>query len=172
MARNIKTDSAEPGSGEPRQERVLEVTRLAPAPDLSYIPEVVVEAFAAAGYRVFLASNLEQNVALMSTRERHPLLVESIPSEELQKIFRQGLYGFRVQPDGSIRKGDCLIYVQPIEAFEHYARQDYADWARQDSPESVLAEVDELNQMIMAGQARGSVRPMPDSSLTLSEHSS
>lgn len=119
-------------------------------PDLSYIPEEIADYFEAMGIRVTLASNLDQEVAKLSLTQRFPLGIEEIPPEIKGEGNRNlTRYGFRVGPDGFIKKGDCILFAQPHAARDAELEAGYEIWLSQDSPNYVEGQVDSINDLFL-----------------------
>lgn len=126
----------------------LAIPRREAIPDLSCIPQMTVDYFAARGYRVTLANNLSSTVMQLSTSERFPLCLQEIPNEAEREEMRKDLrrHGFQIKEEFPVR-GDCYIYVQPEEARDEVLRKGRMIWLGQDDPASLDAQLTEFNDL-------------------------
>lgn len=111
------------------------------AVDFGAIPKSVADLFAAKGHNVFLSYASPQNVSAMASRHAFSLAISDIPKEAVDEV-RQDLrrYGFTVDSDGTIRKGDCLLLSQPETARQHFEQENYETWKRQGYASDAQAE--------------------------------
>lgn len=131
-------------------ESTIRVEHRPPVPDLSYIPEDVAGYFESLGIRVTLASNLDQEVAKLSLTSRFPLNIDEIPDDVRGEGNRNlTRFGFRIGPDGFIKKGDCILFAQPHTAREAELEAGYEMWLSQDSPNYVDEQVDTINDLFL-----------------------
>lgn len=138
----IHEPPADPGTAR------LAVLRREAVPDLSCLPAAVVDYFKARGYVTTLASMHEANAMQLSVNERFPLCLDDIADPDERETLRKALVrqSFRIK-EGFPQRGDCWIYVQPVEARAAQLRQGLANWLRQDDPASVDPMLTEINQL-------------------------
>ncbi len=128
--------------------RTVETVQAPPPVDLSYIPADVVSYYGGLNLATSLASNNDQVIAQASINSRYPALWEEIP-EDFRNDFRGQLtkHGFRVDTaTGLIKKGDCILYTQPIDARSAQLAEGTDTWLRMDSPQAPDQFVEELTR--------------------------
>lgn len=136
----------------PKQEpvdAVLSVERRPVPPDLSHIPSDLADYYEARGMRVTLASALDNNIARLSLHQRFPLYFDEIPEairgDQGRSLTR---YGFLIERDsGRVKKGDCCLFVQPLDARAEEHGEALRQWLEQDSPtaaENTAAEINDI----------------------------
>jgi hypothetical protein len=75
---------------------------------LSHIPEMVVEHFAAQSKSVTLNAGSPDATAVYGALGRFPVEVGDLNEDLVAELKRER---FQFAPDGTIRRGDCLLYV-------------------------------------------------------------
>lgn len=121
---------------------VVEVTHRWGNSDYASIPQSVKDAFEAQGKRLTVASSLSGSRAMLSTWARYPLTEEDLravsrkgPKDEFDALKVMRIEGaFNVNKEGFLEKFDCIVYVQPIDAYEAQHREALEEWMRQDDP--------------------------------------
>lgn len=139
----------------PRQTRQIEVTESPEEPDITTIPEPMHQHFMALGQVLSWGSRDEMAITKASLRGRFPINLNSdIPEEVKRKSLTDALrkFGARLNPDGTIGRGDCLLFAQPVTAREKHAERERADWMRHYDPNEE-AYAAKLNDQIRAGKA-------------------
>lgn len=133
-----------------KPEAIFAVERRAVPPDLSYIPDELANYYEAKGMRVSLASSLDNNVARLSMFERFPLYFDEIPpsvaGEKGRNLTR---YGFKIDASGLVKKGDCCLFLQSLEARAQEHDAALQTWLEQDSPTSAENTADTINDIFM-----------------------
>lgn len=149
----------------------VEVHRRPPPRDESCIPAEVVDAFLAQGKRITLASVFDGHRAQLSVFARLPLTAEDLTSiarteikpakdgtggspafDPARKLKLEG--AFHVNGDGFYQKGDCIIYVQPLDAYEEQLRQATEEWLANDNPDTVRGHLDDLSSSLQFGRVK------------------
>lgn len=134
---------------------------------LSYVPQTVIDHFASQGKVVTLNSSLPDAVALYSGYYRYPVSASDL-NEPLVADLKQA--GFVVGQDGTLKRGDCLLYW-----IDEARREDLRDeaeivWYEQGLRPSEES-VERLNELFQrsTGGAAGVVAD-PRSSRTIDQH--
>jgi hypothetical protein len=109
--------------------------------DFGAIPEVLSELYRAKGHNLILIYNSPQQVSAMASKHAFAVGIEDVP-EEMRAEMRRALrsYGFTVDADGTIHKGDCLLVSQPEGARQHFENENFETWRRQGYASDVQAE--------------------------------
>jgi hypothetical protein len=108
----------------------IEVTEIPVPRDTTSIPPEVVEYFLGKGLRVSWGARYDTVVTKASIDFRYPVNIETdIDKPEVREAIRKSLreYGSRIADDGSILRGDCLLYCQSEEAWQ---AADSAAWEK------------------------------------------
>lgn len=135
----------------------LAVPRREAVPDLSSLPHAVADYFGSKGYSVTLASMHQTAVMQMSVDQRFPLCLEDVADETARQEMKQALTrtGFQIK-EGFPQRGDCYIYIQPVEAREAQLRRGLAVWLHQDDPASVDSTITEINDLFVGSNLTNS----------------
>lgn len=152
-----------------RQKRI-EVVEAPAERDLSSIPEAVTDYFASAGMHASLASAHETVVAQSAIAQRYAITTDDFPEDPaVRKMLTDDLrqYGFRITPEGMVKRGDCYLYIQSEEAREAIFREGRELWERQNSLEAAHNQAAEIQGMIPAGKGRAWLQ---EDTGTLSSH--
>lgn len=123
-----------------RKERVAEVTERPIQPDMTVLPQALIDHFEAQGFRVTMASRMPEEVGKLSGYARHPIALSDLP-EALREnngltLRKSGIW---TDPSGLLYKGDCYIYQQAYDAYEAQMAEGRELWLQQDR-DSVDAE--------------------------------
>lgn len=121
-------------------------------PDLSTVPPMVKDFFAARGYRVTLASGAPASVQVLSTHQRFPLNLDEIVKPDIREEIKSTLvkYGFRVDQSGFPMRGDCMLFVQSEQAREAQLARGRMIYQHQDDPASLDEALTDINQRFSA----------------------
>lgn len=123
--------------------------------DFGAIPEVLVDLYSAKGHNLILIYNSPQQVSAMAAKHAFAVGIEDVP-EEMRAEMRRSLrsYGFAVDADGTIHKGDCLLVSQPEAARQHFEQENYETWRRQGYASDMQAEMLQEEARREAGHSR------------------
>lgn len=153
-----------------RKSRQIEVKERPVEPDLSSLPDELVDHYSAQGMRLTLASRHDNNVSRLSVRGRHPVALQDLPeSLAADKALALRKLGIYVTPDGILYKGDCFIFAQPLDAYEAQMKEGLLAWSQQDSPNTVEDTAEELTGMLRSRKL-GHVGVMDGGGGSLSDH--
>jgi hypothetical protein len=110
--------------------------------DFGAIPEVLSDLYRAKGHNLILIYNSPQQVSAMASKHAFAVGIEDVP-EEMRAEMRRSLrsYGFTVDADGTIHKGDCLLVSQPEAARHHFENENFETWRRQGYESDAQAEM-------------------------------
>lgn len=147
-------------------ERTYEVRRRPVRRQFTNIPQEIVDHYEGLGYVVTLASADPNVVTMLGTMGRHPILADEDEMDE--SVLRAAKRaGFHIEPDGTLKKPDCLLYKQPASAQQYWREEAMMEFAMQDDPEHVFEQMEEWNQKLEAAareQGRGSAYSRMDPS--------
>jgi len=134
------------------KERAVEVTERPVAPDMTYLPQALVDHFSAQGYCVTMASKLPENVGALAGYGRHPIALNDLPPELSQgdglALRKEGIW---VDPSGLLYKGDCYIFIQSEEHREAQLQEGMRIWLDQADDDDAMGEkAEELTAQIAA----------------------
>jgi len=133
------------------KERVVEVTERPIQPDMTFLPEALVNHFTAQGFRVTMASRMPEEVSKLAGYNRHPVAISDLP-DELQAnnglMLRKN--GVWVDPSGLLFKGDCYVYIQAQDAYEAQMAEGRDLWLQQDREEVDYEKAAELSAELAA----------------------
>jgi hypothetical protein len=133
--------------------------------DFGAIPEVLSDLYRAKSHNLILIYNSPQQVSAMASKHAFAVGIEDVP-EEMRAEMRRALrsYGFTVDADGTIHKGDCLLVSQPEGARQHFENENFETWRRQGYASDVQAEQireameRELPRAIAGARTEGALR--------------
>lgn len=112
------------------QQRTVMATGQMLSRKLSHIPESVVEHFAALGKAVTLNAGSADAMAVYSALYRFPVEVGDL-DEDLVAELKQ--VRFQFLPDGTIRRGDCVLYVVDNEVRDSFRADAEIAWRDQET---------------------------------------
>jgi hypothetical protein len=128
--------------------------------DFGAIPEILSDLYRAKGHNLILIYNSPQQVSAMASKHAFAVGIEDIPEEmraEMRRTLRS--YGFSVDADGTVHKGDCLLVSQPEGARQHFEQENHETWRRQGYASDTQAEMIQEEARRAAGH--GAKRPSP-----------
>lgn len=136
-------------------ESQFEVTHR-PRKKLSHIPEEVVEHFATGNKAVMLNHGAPDSVAMYGGLNRMAVTVEDL-NEDLVEVLKKASFGF--SPDGTIKRGDCVLLWCNQEDIEMFRQEADIAWHNQSDPDRAAEELDQFARSRMRGQVKVNTDP-------------
>lgn len=151
-------------------QKLIETTGRPRRQKLSYIPESVVEFFEAASKSVSLNHGHPDSQAQYSGIYRYPVTLEDLGEDNADLVRDLKTAGFQFGADGTLKRGDCLLYWTDIETRNQLREDAEIAWHEQSvRPNEESAErINDNLRRKTRGQA--SITQDPRSSRSISDH--
>lgn len=124
--------------------------------DSRQFPESLVRWLNSLEYHGWPASKHSQNLTMLASMDAVPLRYDDLPGDEQPELHREIVEdlqnnGFSVSDEGFLKRGDQLVFRQPIQMRDHWRAADEIRRQEQRDPSTLYAQIEENRRELNLG---------------------